>query len=116
MNAEALRHIWATFGKYFYRNNGAANLFSAVHDQLPASLDDEAGAFGGDPDVAFAAVLVDGEFGRVGDDVGGIDHAGDERARLWQRWSAVDRGLDGYAARRSTETPVVVLEPRDGTP
>ena len=41
--------------------------------------------------------------------------AGDERARLWQRWAAVDQGLDGYAARRSTETPVVVLEPRDGT-
>lgn len=40
---------------------------------------------------------------------------GDERARLWQRWAAVDPGLDGYAARRSTETPVVVLEPRDGT-
>jgi deazaflavin-dependent oxidoreductase (nitroreductase family) len=40
--------------------------------------------------------------------------AGDERARLWQRWAAVDQGLDGYAARRSTETPVVVLEPRDG--
>ena len=40
--------------------------------------------------------------------------AGDERDRLWQRWAAVDQGLDGYAARRSTETPVVVLEPRDG--
>jgi deazaflavin-dependent oxidoreductase (nitroreductase family) len=39
---------------------------------------------------------------------------GDERERLWQRWAAVDQGLDGYAARRSTVTPVVVLEPRDG--
>lgn len=37
--------------------------------------------------------------------------AGDERDRLWRRWRAVDPELDGYAARRSTETPVVVLEP-----
>ena len=35
---------------------------------------------------------------------------GDERDRLWQRWREVDTDLDGYAARRSTETPVVVLE------
>jgi deazaflavin-dependent oxidoreductase (nitroreductase family) len=41
--------------------------------------------------------------------------AGEERARLWQRWLAVDPRLDAYAGRRSTETPVVVLEPRDGT-
>jgi deazaflavin-dependent oxidoreductase (nitroreductase family) len=40
---------------------------------------------------------------------------GEERARLWQRWAEVDPDLDAYAARRSTETPVVVLEPRDGT-
>ena len=38
---------------------------------------------------------------------------GEERDRLWQRWAAVDRDLDGYAGRRSTVTPVVVLEPRD---
>lgn len=37
---------------------------------------------------------------------------GEERDRLWQRWRAVDPDLDGYAARRSTETPVVVFEPR----
>lgn len=37
---------------------------------------------------------------------------GEERDRLWQRWAAVDRGLDALAARRSVETPVVVLEPR----
>ncbi len=37
---------------------------------------------------------------------------GEERDRLWQRWAVVDRGLDGYAALRSNETPVVVLEPR----
>lgn len=39
--------------------------------------------------------------------------AGEERDRLWQRWAAVDSQLDGYADLRSTETPVVVLEPRD---
>lgn len=37
---------------------------------------------------------------------------GDERDRLWQLWAAVDQNLDDYAARRSTRTPVVVLEPR----
>lgn len=41
--------------------------------------------------------------------------AGEERDRLWQRWVAVDPKLDAYAGRRSTETPVIVLEPRDGT-
>lgn len=38
---------------------------------------------------------------------------GAERDRLWQRWVAIDPKHDGYAGRRSTETPVVVLEPRD---
>jgi F420H(2)-dependent quinone reductase len=38
---------------------------------------------------------------------------GEERERLWQRWAEVDVGLDAYAARRSTETPVVLLQPRD---
>ena len=41
--------------------------------------------------------------------------AGEERDRLWQRWVAVDPRLDAYAARRSTETPVIVLEPRSRT-
>jgi hypothetical protein len=41
--------------------------------------------------------------------------AGEERHRLWQRWVAVDPRLDAYAARRSTETPVIVLEPRHRT-
>jgi len=41
--------------------------------------------------------------------------AGEERDRLWQRWVALDPQHDGYAGLRSTETPVVVLEPRDGT-
>jgi deazaflavin-dependent oxidoreductase (nitroreductase family) len=39
--------------------------------------------------------------------------AGPERDRLWQRWAAVNPQLDAYAGLRSTETPVVVLEPRD---
>ena len=37
---------------------------------------------------------------------------GDERAKLWARWQTIDRSLDAYAARRSTETAVVVFEPR----
>lgn len=37
---------------------------------------------------------------------------GEERDRLWQRWAEIDEGLDAYAAMRSVETPVVVLEPR----
>jgi deazaflavin-dependent oxidoreductase (nitroreductase family) len=41
--------------------------------------------------------------------------AGEERARLWQRWLAVEPELDGHASRRSTETPVIVFEPRDAT-
>ena len=41
--------------------------------------------------------------------------AGQERDRLWQHWVAVDPRLDAYASQRSTETPVIVLEPRHGT-
>lgn len=37
---------------------------------------------------------------------------GDERDRLWERWRELDDGLDGYAARRPSETAVVVLDPR----
>ena len=37
---------------------------------------------------------------------------GDERQRLWARWRQIDKNLDAYAARRSMETAVVVLEPR----
>ena len=36
---------------------------------------------------------------------------GEERARLWARWQEVDKNLDAYAALRSSETAVVVLEP-----
>ena len=39
---------------------------------------------------------------------------GEERKRLWARWAEIDKNLDAYAARRSGETAVVVLEPRTG--
>ena len=38
--------------------------------------------------------------------------AGDERSRLWARWREIDKNLDAYAALRSTDTAVVVFEPR----
>jgi hypothetical protein len=38
--------------------------------------------------------------------------AGDERLRLWARWREFDAKLDAFAALRSSETAVVVLEPR----
>ena len=41
---------------------------------------------------------------------------GDERARLWARWREIDKNLDAYATRRSSETAVVVLTPRTGEP
>ena len=44
--------------------------------------------------------------------VSGRAAAGDERDRLWSRWREIDTNLDAYAARRSAETAVVVLEPR----
>ena len=37
---------------------------------------------------------------------------GAERERLWDRWREIDRDLDALAERRSTETAVVVFEPR----
>jgi len=37
---------------------------------------------------------------------------GEERERLWSRWREIDKNLDAYAARRSMETAVVILEPR----
>jgi len=39
---------------------------------------------------------------------------GAERDRLWQRWVAVDPRHDTFAGQRATETPVIVLEPREG--
>jgi deazaflavin-dependent oxidoreductase (nitroreductase family) len=37
---------------------------------------------------------------------------GEERSRLWDRWREIDDNLDAFAARRSGETAVVILEPR----
>jgi F420H(2)-dependent quinone reductase len=39
---------------------------------------------------------------------------GEERSRLWARWRDIDRQLDAYAALRSSETAIVILEPRPG--
>ncbi|MFI6565020.1 nitroreductase/quinone reductase family protein [Streptomyces sp. NPDC050534] len=36
---------------------------------------------------------------------------GDERTRLWARWREIDTNLDAFAALRSSETAVVILEP-----
>ena len=44
--------------------------------------------------------------------VRGYAATGDERTRLWARWREIDANLDGLAARRSSETAVVVLQPR----
>ena len=41
---------------------------------------------------------------------------GEERDRLWARWRETNEKLDGYAARRSGETAVVVLEPQPDRP
>jgi deazaflavin-dependent oxidoreductase (nitroreductase family) len=38
---------------------------------------------------------------------------GAERSRLWAMWREVEPKLDGYAALRSSQTAVVILEPRD---
>ena len=35
----------------------------------------------------------------------------EERSRLWDRWRDIDANLDAYAALRSGETAVVILEP-----
>lgn len=37
---------------------------------------------------------------------------GEERARLWARWRDLGDDVDAYATLRSSETAVVVLEPR----
>ena len=37
---------------------------------------------------------------------------GEERTRLWTRWREIGADLDEYAKLRSSETAVVVLEPR----
>ncbi len=40
---------------------------------------------------------------------------GEERSRLWSRWREIDTDLDAYAALRSTEPALVILEPSSGT-
>lgn len=47
--------------------------------------------------------------------VSGRAAEGEERSRLWARWREIDTNLDAYAARRSGETAVVILEPRPVT-
>jgi F420H(2)-dependent quinone reductase len=37
---------------------------------------------------------------------------GEERSRLWAQWRETDPKLDAYAALRSRETAVVILEPQ----
>ena len=59
-----------------------------------------------------AVVRLAGQHGRP---VRAFPVAGEERDRLWQRWVAVEPRLDGYAGQRSTETPVIVLEPHGTT-
>ena len=45
-------------------------------------------------------------------EVRGRAAAGEERTRLWARWRDMGDDVDGYATLRSTETAVVILEPR----
>ena len=44
--------------------------------------------------------------------VSGRAAIGQERERLWARWREMGDDVDGYAKLRSSETAVVVLEPR----
>ena len=57
------------------------------------------------PDVR--VVLADGKRA-----VRGRAAEGEERSRLWDRWREIEPKLDGYAALRSSQTAVVILEPR----
>lgn len=41
---------------------------------------------------------------------------GEERTRLWARWRLIDANLDAFAALRSNETAVVILEPLSPEP
>jgi deazaflavin-dependent oxidoreductase (nitroreductase family) len=41
--------------------------------------------------------------------------SGEERSRLWSSMREREPNLDGYAARRSRETAVVVFEPRSSS-
>ena len=44
--------------------------------------------------------------------VRGRPAVGDERERLWDSWRSYTAHLDAYATLRSTETAIVILEPR----
>lgn len=57
-----------------------------------------------------AVVQLSGENARP---VRASEVAGKQRDRLWQRWAAVNADIDGYAGLRSTQTPVIVVEPRE---
>ena len=46
----------------------------------------------------------------------GRSAVGDERSRLWARWREIDSKLDAYAALRSSETAIVVLERSPDSP
>ena len=48
-------------------------------------------------------------------EVTGRAATGDERERLWAMWVGLGEGTENYAARRSGETAIVVLEPRRDT-
>jgi deazaflavin-dependent oxidoreductase (nitroreductase family) len=54
------------------------------------------------------------EVGRRTYPVRGRAAVGEEHDRLWDRWRAIDKNLDEYAALRSTSTPVVVFETIEG--
>ncbi len=75
----------------------------------------------GDPEPAWwlnlqANPVAEVELGGARFPVRGRAAEGEERARLWDRWRHLDDGLDGYAALRSRETAVVVLEPLPDAP
>ena len=58
---------------------------------------------------AHSDAIVDLASGRH--EVRGRAAEGEERSRLWSRWREIDQDLDAYAALRSGETAVVILEP-----
>jgi deazaflavin-dependent oxidoreductase (nitroreductase family) len=75
----------------------------------------------GDPEPAWwlnlqANPIATVELGDASVTVRGRAAEGDERARLWDLWRDLDEDLDAYAALRSRETAVVVLEPLSGGP
>jgi F420H(2)-dependent quinone reductase len=70
-----------------------------------------------DPEPAWWLNLQANPAARIDTATGSLDvHAraavGDERVRLWAMWLGLGDGTDAYAAKRSQETAVVVLEPQ----